>query len=51
MAPTRQEWLEHPQGALLARTPVIEVEKIAEGPPMPLPEGRPFPLSDVRVLD
>jgi CoA-transferase family III len=48
-ARTPQEWARHPQGALLARTPVIEIEKIADGDPQPFgPADRP--LSDVRVL-
>ena len=34
---TREEWLEHPQGKLLAATPVIEIEKIKDGPPVPFP--------------
>jgi len=48
-ARTPEEWAAHPQGARLARTPVIEVEKIADGEPEPLgPAERP--LSNVRVL-
>lgn len=44
-----REWLDHPQGALLAATPVIEIEKIADSDPQPLaPSERP--LGDVRVL-
>jgi crotonobetainyl-CoA:carnitine CoA-transferase CaiB-like acyl-CoA transferase len=49
IARTPREWLEHPQGALLARTPVIEIEKVGDSDPWPLaPSGRP--LGDVRVL-
>ncbi len=49
IARTPQEWLQHPHGALLASTPVIEIEKIADGDPQPFaPDERP--LSGVRVL-
>ncbi|MBP1296351.1 CoA transferase [Bradyrhizobium elkanii] len=50
---TRAEWLEHPQGQLLARTPVVEIEKIAEGPPVPFPSthSAASPLEGFRVLD
>ena len=51
LARTREQWLAHPQGQILSATPVIEIEKLADGPPMPLPPGRPYPLSDVKVLD
>ncbi len=44
------EWSIHPQGALLATMPVVEVRKIGEAPPQPLPEAL-RPLSGVRVLD
>lgn len=48
-ARTPEEWAAHPQGALLSRTPVIEIEKIADGEPQPFgPADRP--LSDVRAL-
>lgn len=50
---TREEWLEHPQGKLLAATPVIEIEKIADGPPVPFPAANDIaaPLQGLRVLD
>jgi hypothetical protein len=48
-ARTPEEWAAHPQGALLAHTPVIEIEKIADGDPQPF-EPSDRPLSDVRVL-
>jgi crotonobetainyl-CoA:carnitine CoA-transferase CaiB-like acyl-CoA transferase len=47
---TPDEWLAHPQGALLASKPVVEVEKIGDAPPQPFPEGD-RPLSGARVLD
>lgn len=49
IARTVDEWLTHPQGALLAQTPVIQIEKVADSPPRPFaPAERP--LSDIRVL-
>ncbi len=50
------EWSAHPQGALLARTPVVELERIGDADPVPLPGPRASepgarPLSRVRVLD
>jgi crotonobetainyl-CoA:carnitine CoA-transferase CaiB-like acyl-CoA transferase len=47
---TPQEWLEHPHGAYLASRPVVEITKIADGNPVPLPPGSQ-PASGIRVLD
>ncbi len=47
---TADEWAAHPQGALLATKPVLEVTRIGDAPPQPLPEGD-RPLAGVRVLD
>lgn len=44
------EWLEHPQGQWLKDRPVVELERIGEAPPTPLPDG-PRPLSGLRVID
>jgi crotonobetainyl-CoA:carnitine CoA-transferase CaiB-like acyl-CoA transferase len=46
-----KEWLAHPVGRRLAAKPVIEVEKIGESDPIPLPKGLDKPLSGIRVLD
>lgn len=46
-----KEWLEHPVGRRLATKPVVEVQKIGDGPPMPLPKGGLKPFSGMRVLD
>jgi crotonobetainyl-CoA:carnitine CoA-transferase CaiB-like acyl-CoA transferase len=47
---TPEEWLAHPQGRYLASRPVIEIRKIADGPPEPFHAGE-RPLGGVRVLD
>lgn len=44
------EWLAHPQGRWLAERPGVEVEKIGDSAPEPLPPA-PRPLSGIRVLD
>lgn len=51
---TPQEWAVHPQGQYLAARPVIEITKIAEGPPEPMNGGESTPqrpLAGLRVLD
>lgn len=45
-----EEWARHPQGATLVNTPVLEIERIGDGPPESL-RGGERPLSGVRVLD
>ena len=45
-----EEWSKHPQGIVLQKLPVVEVVKIADSPPEPLPPGDQ-PLSGIRVLD
>ncbi len=47
---TPEEWLAHPHGQYLASRPVVEITKIAEGPPEPLPAGN-LPASGIKVLD
>lgn len=51
MVRTAEEWDASEQGRVLAARPVVEVVKIAEGPPMPLPAHGDRPLSGVRTLD
>ena len=46
-----EEWLAHPVGRRLAAKPVVEVQKIGESDPIPLPEGGDMPLSGIKVLD
>ena len=50
MVRSMDEWARHPQSAAVASLPLIEIEKIGDSPPVPLPEGS-RPLSGVRVLD
>jgi crotonobetainyl-CoA:carnitine CoA-transferase CaiB-like acyl-CoA transferase len=50
MVRTKAEWATHPQAAAIAALPVMEVVRIGDAPPEPLPAGD-RPLSGVRVLD
>ena len=50
MVRTHAEWAQHPQAAAIASLPLLEIVKIGEAPPEPLPAGT-RPLSGVRVLD
>lgn len=49
VARTPAEWLAHPQGELLARTPLIHIRKLGESAPEPWRPGT-RPLAGVRVL-
>src|SRR5690242_12199571 len=50
MARTRAEWAEHPQAAAIAALPLLEIVRIGDSAPEPLPSGD-RPLSGIRVLD
>ncbi|MCG8544067.1 MAG: CoA transferase, partial [Alphaproteobacteria bacterium] len=50
MVRSAAEWSQHPQGQAVASLPLMEILKIGESPPEPLPNGE-RPLSNVRVLD
>ena len=50
MVRTPAEWAAHPQAAAIAALPLIEIIRIGDSPPEPLPPGN-RPLSGVRVLD
>ena len=50
MVRSMAEWAQHPQSAAVASLPLLEIDRIADSPPEPLPEGS-RPLSGVRVLD
>ncbi|MBX9942989.1 MAG: CoA transferase [Reyranella sp.] len=52
---SRAEWNAHPHGVAVARLPLIDIVKIGDAPPQPLPplkkDGSDRPLSGVRALD
>ncbi len=50
MVRTMAEWAKHPQAAAVAALPLLEVVKIGDSDPEPLPAGN-RPLSGIRVLD
>jgi CoA-transferase family III len=50
MVRSMAEWATHPQAAAIASLPLMEIVKIGDSPPEPLPEGE-RPLSGIRVLD
>jgi crotonobetainyl-CoA:carnitine CoA-transferase CaiB-like acyl-CoA transferase len=50
MARTHAEWAKHPQAAAIAALPLMEIVRIGESAPEPLPPGD-RPLSGIRVLD
>ena len=50
VARTRAEWLEHPQGRMLAAQPVAVIDKIAGGDPLPLGPAK-RPAAGIRVID
>ena len=45
-----EEWRQHPQGIAVAGLPLMEITRIGDSPPEPLPAGD-RPLSGIRVLD
>jgi crotonobetainyl-CoA:carnitine CoA-transferase CaiB-like acyl-CoA transferase len=44
------DWARHPHAQAVAAQPLIEIERIGDAPPTPLPAG-PRPLAGVRALD
>lgn len=50
MVRTNAEWLAHPHGKVLAAKPIVEVIRIGDSNPEPLPAGD-RPLSGIRALD
>ncbi len=50
MARTRAEWAAHPQGAAVAALPLMEIIRIGDSAPEPLPTGN-RPLAGLRVVD
>jgi crotonobetainyl-CoA:carnitine CoA-transferase CaiB-like acyl-CoA transferase len=49
-ARTAQEWASHPQASAVARQPLLEIARIGDAPPQPLPKAE-RPLAGIRVLD
>ena len=47
---SREEWNAHPHGIAISKLPLIDIVKIGEAPPRPLPKGD-RPLSGVRAFD
>jgi crotonobetainyl-CoA:carnitine CoA-transferase CaiB-like acyl-CoA transferase len=47
---SREDWARHGQAAAVAGLPLLEIERIGEAPPEPLPAAE-RPLSGIRVLD
>ena len=50
MVRSMDEWAQHPHAEAVATLPLLEITKIADSPPEPLPDGD-RPLSGIRVLD
>jgi crotonobetainyl-CoA:carnitine CoA-transferase CaiB-like acyl-CoA transferase len=50
MVRSNDEWLAHPHGQVLAGKPIVEIIKIGDSDPEPLPLGD-RPLSGIRALD
>jgi len=50
IARTKEEWQNHPEGQVLLQTPVVEIVKIADSPPQPIPPGTRL-FSKLRALD
>jgi crotonobetainyl-CoA:carnitine CoA-transferase CaiB-like acyl-CoA transferase len=50
MARTQAEWASHPQGAAVAALPLMEIIRIGDSAPEPLPTGD-RPLAGIRVVD
>jgi crotonobetainyl-CoA:carnitine CoA-transferase CaiB-like acyl-CoA transferase len=50
MARTQAEWARHPQAAAVSGLPLMEILRIGDSAPEPLPPGD-RPLSGIRVLD
>jgi crotonobetainyl-CoA:carnitine CoA-transferase CaiB-like acyl-CoA transferase len=51
MIRTADEWWAHPVGHRLAGKPIVEIEKIGESDPIPMPKGGTKPFEGIRVLD
>src|SRR5437867_3897124 len=49
MVRSQAEWTRHPQAAAIAALPLMEIVRIGDSPPEPLPAGD-RPLGGIRVL-
>lgn len=47
---TAEDWARHPQSVAVGRQPLLDIIRIGEAPPQPLPPGA-RPLAGIRVLD
>jgi hypothetical protein len=45
---TTEEWLAHPEGAFLSQTPLIQIRKVGEAPPLEWGENPTQPLSGLQ---
>jgi crotonobetainyl-CoA:carnitine CoA-transferase CaiB-like acyl-CoA transferase len=50
MARAKEEWAKHPQATAIAALPLLEIVRIGDSAPEPLPAAK-RPLSGIRVLD
>lgn len=50
MVRSNEEWLAHPHGQVLAAKPIVEIIKLGDSAPEPMPTGD-RPLDGIRVLD
>src|SRR6476661_1171637 len=50
MVRSAEEWKVHPQGIAVAALPLLEIVKIGDSPPEPLPKGD-RPLHSIKVVD
>jgi crotonobetainyl-CoA:carnitine CoA-transferase CaiB-like acyl-CoA transferase len=50
LARSGEEWAQHPQSEAIKSLPLVEITRIGDAPPQPLPSGD-RPLSGTRVLD
>ena len=50
MVRSMAEWAQHPQSSAVASLPLLEITRIGDSPPEPMPDGD-RPLSGIRVLD
>jgi crotonobetainyl-CoA:carnitine CoA-transferase CaiB-like acyl-CoA transferase len=47
---TTAEWMQHPEGQLLASVPVIDIRKVGDSAPIPFPANPSQPLSGIKGL-